>query len=72
MATITVDKQYRCTDDCVHSGCPSHKAKLKFYSITCDYEYHDGKGHVYYFDLTELQNLVDMIKEIDVVYGVKV
>lgn len=43
MSITTVKVKYRHSDDCLQSGCPSHKAYLEYNSIT---------GH-YFFDIGE-------------------
>lgn len=37
MAVVERTVVYRCSNDCVQSGCPGHELRLMYYSITDSY-----------------------------------
>ena len=64
MANCYRELTYHCYNDCKMSGCPSHKATLKFQS--CSNAYHFNlNGEDYYFEQGKLQALIDLIKALN-------
>jgi len=64
MANVKRELNYRCWNDCIMAGCPSHKGTLDFQS--CSNAYHfNMNGKDYYFEEGELQAIVDLIKSIN-------
>ena len=62
MATIKLNKKYRCSDDCVQSGCPSHIAELEFMSVSNGYKFTGRREH--YFERGELEAFIGLLKEL--------
>jgi hypothetical protein len=65
MATILRLEKYRCSDDCIQSGCPTHQAKLIYQSTTDYYEFDNGKGEIKYFERGELEVFIRLLKSIN-------
>ena len=65
MATITHTKKYRCSDDCLQSGCPTHEAKLIYQSASDTYTFENGKGETKYFERGELEAFIELLKGLD-------
>lgn len=64
MATIELEKEYYCYDDCKQSGCPKHLGKLIFQSTSNSFHYDTGQGSNIYFEPGELNTLIVLIKEL--------
>lgn len=62
MGQLKITREYRCDDDCLQSGCPSHIATLGFNSICNIYTFDDGQGNVMHFDLSLAAAMIDMFK----------
>ncbi len=65
MSKVIREKEYRCSDDCRMEGCPSHTAKLTFYSVSDGYEFDNGHGGTYTFERGELEAFIDLLKNLD-------
>lgn len=64
MATVERELIYRCIDDCVASGCPSHKGVLKFQSVSDAYTF-DMNGRVMHFEAGELDAMLRLLKSLN-------
>lgn len=64
MAHITLHKTYKCSDDCVPEGCPSHNIDLSFQSVSNAYLIHRASKEILYFEQGEMQAIFDLLKEI--------
>jgi len=67
MSTIIFEKEYRCSDDCIQSGCPGHKAKLEFNTVSQNYRFSNDNGQVVYFEHNELQTFLVLLKRLSMV-----
>ena len=67
MASIIHTMEYRCSDDCLQIGCPSHEAKLIYQSISDTYVFENGKGETKYFERGELEAFIELLKELDTI-----
>lgn len=65
MATIIHTQKYRCSDDCLQSGCPSHEAKLIYQSTSDAYTFENGNGCTKYFERGELEAFIILLKGLD-------
>jgi hypothetical protein len=65
MATVIRTKKYRCSDDCLQSGCPTHEAKLIYQSVSDAYTFENGKGETKYFERGELEAFIELLKRLD-------
>lgn len=64
MGSLVHEISYRCSDDCVMSGCPGHKATLMYFSVTDHYHFNIG-GATHEFEHGELQALLRLIHATD-------
>jgi hypothetical protein len=64
MATVILKEKYRCSDDCVQSGCPEHEMILSFQTVSNSYKVENGKGDTYYFEDGELSTLINLLKQL--------
>ena len=64
MATSLMTKTYSCSDDCLQSGCPKHKAILEYQSTSDSYKFDNGKGTIKYFERGELDTFISLLKEL--------
>ncbi len=65
MATINHELKYRCNDDCLQSGCPSHIAKLQVQTTSDYYTFDNGHGSIHHFERGELEAFIKLLKGID-------
>ncbi len=65
MSTHTLRKSYRCSDDCLQSGCPTHIAKLTYQSTSDTYTFDDGKGHIHHFERGALEAFILLMKDLN-------
>lgn len=64
MATTRKELEYRCSDDCIQSGCPQHTARMSYESV-CDIIYFvDGKHIEISFERGSLRAFFDLYKEL--------
>lgn len=63
MATIEREMTYRCSDDCVPSGCPGHKGRL-VYQSTADAYMFVMNGRELHFERGELDAILDLLKQL--------
>lgn len=55
--------QYRCSDDCVPSGCPGHSGELHYNSVCDTYRFvMDGK--VYDIERGELDAMIRLLADL--------
>jgi hypothetical protein len=52
---------YRHDNDCVMQGCPSHKAKMKYHSVTSTFSMDFGDGTRVHLDSTQMKIVYDWI-----------
>lgn len=64
MSTSVLERKYKCWNDCLQSGCPSHKAKLTFQSVSDSLVFDDGQGQEFHIQTPELDAFLDMLKEL--------
>ncbi len=64
MATVILKEKYKCSDDCVQSGCPEHEMVLGFQTVSNYYKVENGKGDTYYFQDSELRTLINLLKQL--------
>lgn len=60
MGLITLKQNYRCSDDCVQSGCPSHEAVLEYMSVTDSYTFKSDRQEKY-FERGELEAFIELL-----------
>lgn len=60
MTSVERTVNYRCSDDCLQSGCPSHEGKLIFQSVSDAYTFM-MKGREMSFERNELQAMLDLL-----------
>ena len=60
MATIKRQITYRCYDDCLQSGCPTHEATLEVQTTSQAYTF-NLDGRELFFERGELEALLDLI-----------
>lgn len=60
MAIIKRQLTYRCYDDCLQSGCPTHEATLEVQTTSQAYTF-NLDGRELYFERGELEALLDLI-----------
>jgi hypothetical protein len=65
MATNKLRRNYRCSDDCEQSGCPSHMAVLTHQSASDAYSFDNGKGQIANFERGELECFISLLKELN-------
>ena len=64
MGTTRKELEFRCSDDCLQSGCPTHVARVAYESV-CDILYFsDGKHIDVSFEKGSLQAFLKLIKEL--------
>jgi len=67
---------YRCSDDCIHEGCPTHIAKLTYHSVVDMYCFKFQEKTLkkneelvfdkeLCFDRGEMQAIIHLLKELD-------
>lgn len=64
MSRSILERTYKCWNDCVEQGCPSHTAKLTFQSVSDSLEFDDGKGQKFYIQTPELEAFIEMLREL--------
>ena len=64
MALVKRELKYRCYDDCMQSGCPSHVATLEFNSIVNTYEFKIGDKK-YFLCEHDIKAMIDLIKSLN-------
>lgn len=64
MATIEREVTYRCSDDCVPSGCPGHKGRLTYQSTADSYLF-NMSGRELHFERGELDAMIELLKKLD-------
>lgn len=64
MATIKIQKQFYCYEECSMNGCNSHTAELTFQSVSNYYKFDNGNGKTIQFEQGELQALTDLLFEL--------
>lgn len=65
MGTLKYEKDYKCSDDCLQSGCPGHRARLEYQTTSDSYEFTTGKnGEVKYFESSELETFIILLQQL--------
>lgn len=64
MAIIKRQLTYRCYDDCLQSGCPTHEAILEVQTTSQAYTF-NLDGRELFFDRGELEAMIELIEKID-------
>lgn len=64
MGTCEREITYRCSNDCLMQGCPTHNGKLIFQSVSDAYTF-VMNGRELNFERNELQAMFDLIKLLD-------
>lgn len=62
MSNIKLEHRYRCWNDCLMSGCPSHVATIEYQSVSDALHFKDGKGQEIYMQTPELGALLHMLR----------
>ena len=63
MATITLMKKYRHSEDCKQEGCPFHEAKFTYQSTSDGYSFDTGTGREVWFERGELEVFLRLLSE---------
>lgn len=66
MSTTHVTHRYRCYNDCMPSGCPTHEASLTVQSVSDSVSFDDGKGSQIEMQPPELEALMQLLREANV------
>ena len=64
MATIQRTIKYRCSDDCVMSGCPGHEGELLYQSTSDAYTF-NMNGRELSFERGELDAMLDLLRSLN-------
>lgn len=64
MANIVREIRYRCSDDCVMSGCPGHIGRLFYQSVADTYRF-DMNGREISFERGELDAVIVLLKSLN-------
>lgn len=64
MATRKVEKTFKCLDDCLPSGCPSHKMEILFCTITNSATVFVDGEFLFFGDVNLINTLADCLQEI--------
>lgn len=64
MALVTREVSYRCSDDCVMSGCPGHVGRLAYHSTSDHYGF-NMNGDVYSFERGELEAMILLLRSLN-------
>lgn len=64
MATIAREITYRCSDDCVMSGCPGHNGTLIYQSVSDSYTFYMADRELH-FERGELDAMIKLIRMLD-------
>lgn len=71
MATIQRRITYRCSDDCMMSGCPGHEGELLYQSVSDAYSF-NMNGRQLDFERGELDAMLNLLRSLDRVDAVQV
>lgn len=63
MATCIRKLQYRCSNDCQMSGCPSHEGVLEYNSVSDTYHFTLNRREIF-FERGEMQTVIDLLKSL--------
>lgn len=63
MATIEREVTYRCSDDCMPSGCPGHKGRLVYQSTADSYMF-NMNGMELHFERGELDAMISLLSQL--------
>lgn len=64
MANIIREISYRCSDDCVMSGCPGHLGILRWQSVSDAYSF-SMNGRILHFERGELEAMIALLRELN-------
>jgi hypothetical protein len=59
--------EYKCTDDCKMSGCPSHIATFTIFHATDTFHIDFGDGSEIYLDGVKFAMLLDFTKRFEII-----
>lgn len=63
MATLIRALHYRCSDDCIPSGCPGHGGGLEYNSVSDSYTF-SMNGRVLSFERGELDAMLELLRSL--------
>ena len=66
MSTTHLKYRYRCYNDCLPQGCPTHEASLTVQSVSDSISFDDGKGSTIALHPPELEALFQLLREANV------
>jgi hypothetical protein len=64
MGTVSRSITYRCSDDCVMSGCPGHIGTLQYHTVSDGYTF-TMNGREISFERGELEAMIELIRRLD-------
>lgn len=64
MSKTTVKETYRCMNDCLPQGCPSHEASLTYESVSDSMLFDDGKGSQISMQAPEIGAFLSLLSEL--------
>lgn len=64
MALVERELMYRCSDDCLPSGCPGHRGRLLYQSVSDAYEFDMG-GRRIPFERGELDAVIELLRSLN-------
>lgn len=64
MTTIKRQLTYRCYDDCLQSGCPTHAAIIEVQTTSQAYTF-NLNGRELFFERGELEVMIELIEKIN-------
>lgn len=70
MVTITRETSYRCSDDCVVSGCPGHVGTIEYQSTSDAYKF-VMNGRELHFERGELEAMLSLLRALNRVDSVQ-
>jgi len=56
--------KYRCLNDCLPQGCPTHEASLEYQSVSDALSFDDGKGSKIHMQTPELEAFLCMLNSL--------
>jgi hypothetical protein len=71
MASIERSVQYRCSDDCMMSGCPGHTGILLYQSTSDAYSF-NLDGRILHFGRGEMEAMFSLLRSLGRIDAVQV
>lgn len=56
---------FKCSNDCVQSGCPGHSVKCTYLGVSDVVEFRFSDGHSIYRDRNELKAMIKAWESVD-------